>query len=265
MCDFACPRKRSRAPLPQSALRPRSADVLRGRHLLLAEDNPINQQLALEFLQRAAATVDIAATGQQAIDAAASHPYDAILMDIHMPEVDGLEATRAIRATGATLPIIAVSADALAERRSTALAAGCNDYVTKPIDFDELLTKLHGLLSSSPLPVEPVMERRRTGGDISAADVAALVAQRVPGINVGDAIKHHNGNVRLMLKLMGDFGNYYGDAGARIRESVQQRDYEAAERLAHNLHGVAGSFGAGHLRDAAKRWNLRCHTVMTRT
>ncbi len=246
----------SRAPAGESRLRPRSADILRGKRLLLAEDNPINQQLALEFLQRAAATVDIAATGQQAIDAAAAQVYDAILMDIHMPEVDGLAATRAIRATGATLPIIAVSADALAERRSTALAAGCNDYVTKPIDFDELLTKLYGYLNTSPLPPEPVMERRRTGSEASAAEVAALVAQRVPGINVGDAIKHHNGNVRLMLKLMGDFGNYYGDAGARIRDAVQHRDYDAAERLAHNLHGVAGSFGASHLRDASKTLEL---------
>ena len=131
--------------------RPRSADVLRGRRILLAEDNPINQQLALEFLQRADATIDVAATGQAAIDLALVGGYDVILMDIHMPQVDGLVATRAIRAAGLTLPIVAVSADALAERRSAALLAGCNAYVTKPIDFDELLATMNGLLGG-PLP-----------------------------------------------------------------------------------------------------------------
>ncbi len=253
---FRIPARPSPATPPvESRTRPRSADVLRGRHLLLAEDNPINQQLALEFLQRAAAIVDIAATGRQAVDAVAANQYDAVLMDIHMPEMDGLAATEAIRSSGATLPIIAVSADALAERRSTAIAAGCDDYVTKPIDFDQLLTTLTRLLG--PLPAsEPIPERRRAGSEVSAMDVAALVAQRVPGINVGDAIKHHNGNVRLMMKLMGDFGKYYGDAGAKMRDYVQRRDYEPAERLAHNLHGVAGSFGAAHLKEASKTLEL---------
>ena len=233
--------------------RPRSADVLRGKRILLAEDNPINQQLALEYLQRAAATVDIAVTGQAAIDAMRNQTYDAILMDIHMPELDGLEATRAIRAAGHQLPIIAVSADALAERRSTALAAGCNDYVTKPIDFDELLATLNRLLD----PAAAELKRRRASDvEVTSADVAALVAQRVPGINVGEAIKNHNGNVKLMLKLMGDFGKYYGDAGARMRDFVQRGDADAAERLAHNLHGVAGSFGAAHLKEASKTLEL---------
>src|SRR5262249_14662458 len=162
--------------------------------------------------------------------------------DIHMPELDGLEATRAIRAAGHQLPIIAVSADALAERRSSALAAGCSDYVTKPIDFDELLATLNRLLDSgAELP-----RRRSSDVEVTSADVAALAAQRVPGINVGEAIKNHNGNVKLMLKLMGDFGKYYGDAGTRMRDYVQRGDADAAERLAHNLHGVAGSFGAAH-------------------
>jgi len=240
--------------LTDARSRPRSADVLRGRRILLAEDNPINQQLALEFLQRAAATVDIAATGRAAIEQIANQAYDAILMDIHMPELDGLEATRAIRAAGHQLPIVAVSADALAERRSTALAAGCNDYVTKPIDFDELLSTLHRLLN--PPGVEPLQRRRASDADVNAIDMAALVAQRVPGINVGEAIRNHNDNVKLMLKLMGDFGKYYGDAAARMRDAVKQGDNDTAERLAHNLHGVAGSFGAAHLKEASKTLEL---------
>ena len=235
--------------------RPRSADILRGRRILLAEDNPINQQLALEYLQRGDATIDIAETGRKAIDLALANAYDAILMDIHMPEVDGLVATQTIRDAGLTMPIIAVSADALAERRSAALQAGCNAYVTKPIDFDELLAMLNTLLGA---PLTEATQKRRRASDpaTEAAELADLVNQRTPGINIGEAIKGHNGNVKLMLKLMGDFGRYYGDAGQRMREAVTENNMEAGERLAHNLHGVAGSFGAADLKDASKALEL---------
>ena len=80
--------------------------------------------------------------------------------------------------------------------------------------------------------------------------------QRLPGIEVGEAIRGHNGNVRLMVKLMGDFGRYYGDAGAKMREFVTSHRPEEAERLAHNLHGVAGSFGAARLKEASKTLEL---------
>ena len=78
----------------------------------------------------------------------------------------------------------------------------------------------------------------------------------MPGIDIGTAIKAHNDNVRLMLKLMGDFGRYYGDAGTRMRRMVNEKQYEEAERLAHNLHGVAGSFGAARLKEASKTLEL---------
>ncbi len=232
-----------------------ASSVLRDKQILVAEDNPINQQLALEFLQRAGALVDIAETGRQAIAAAVDKSYDAILMDIHMPQTDGLEATATIREQGLTVPIIAVSADALTERKQAAIDAGCNAYVTKPIDFDTLIHALEEVLPSA----EPQLRRRAT--DVTAealqmSDQLPLNLQRVAGIDLGEAIKNHNGNVRLMIKLMGDFGRYYGDAGPKIREQIAMHDYEDAERLAHNLHGVAGSFGARRLKEAAKTLEL---------
>jgi signal transduction histidine kinase/DNA-binding response OmpR family regulator len=229
--------------------RQRSAQMLRDRRILVAEDNPINQQLALEFLHRAGAQVDIAETGRQAIMRATERSYDAILMDIHMPQIDGLEATRTLRAQGLTLPIIAVSADALVERRATAREAGCNGYVTKPIDFDVLLAELATHL---PDTIAEPRNRRATDVGEDAGDAAAFDLRRVPGIDIGEAIRGHNGNVRLMLKLMGDFGRYYGDAGSKMREYVSNRSFDEAERLAHNLHGVAGSFGAKRLKEASK-------------
>ncbi|MFX3657681.1 MAG: protein kinase domain-containing protein [bacterium] len=261
------------AALPsQAPRRERNASVLEGRHILVAEDNPINQQLATEFLQRAGARVDIAENGRAAVDRATAHDYDAVLMDIHMPVLDGLEATRILREQQLTVPVVAVSADALSSRQASALEAGCDAYVTKPIDFDELLGVMTRLLPERGAP-----NLRRRASDLSSMalpppsvvpptkppvpvpqplDVTSLRMQRVPGIDIGLAIKAHNGNVRLMIKLMGDFGRYYGDAGARMRRMVADGLRDEAERLAHNLHGVAGSFGAERLREASKTLEL---------
>lgn len=173
--------------------------VLRGRHILVAEDNPINQQLALEFLQRAGSSVDIAETGRHAVASAVESSYDSILMDIHMPQLDGLEATRMLREQGINVPIIAVSADALAERKAAAIEAGCNAYVTKPIDFDALLIEMAKVLPEVDPPV--AMGRRATDAPLETSDenvsvdAEAFQLQRVPAIDIGAAIRSHNGNV----------------------------------------------------------------------
>lgn len=254
-------------------------DSLINRRLLVAEDNPINQQLALEFLTQRGAVVDIAENGRIAIAKITEGDYDAVLMDIHMPELDGLEATRILREQGIEIPVIAVSADALQERKASALEVGCNAYVTKPIDFNTLVAVLEDTL---PKLEGTNYSRRATDADIGSgaeenpevqptftsdnletvpertADVVAntLALQRLPGIDIAEAIRGHNGNVKLMMKLMGDFGKYYGDAGTKMRSYVQAKQYEDGERLAHNLHGVAGSFGAPRLKEASKTLEL---------
>jgi CheY-like chemotaxis protein/HPt (histidine-containing phosphotransfer) domain-containing protein/anti-sigma regulatory factor (Ser/Thr protein kinase) len=241
----------------------RASDIsLTGRKILVAEDNPINQQLALEFLQRRGAEVHIAQNGREAVTRATEAEYDAILMDIHMPELDGLEAAAILRQQSLDMPIIAVSADALSESKAAAVDAGCDAYVTKPIDFDTLLTELDDLL---PGIVAPDTPRRRasdrppheqTLDEAVEAALQAMPIQRLPGIDISQAIRGHNGNIKLMVKLMGDFGTYYGDAGAKMRSFVTDEQFEEAERLAHNLHGVAGSFGAKRLKDASKTLEL---------
>jgi len=230
--------------------RDRSSQLFHDKRVLLAEDNPINQQLALAFLQRAGAIVEIAETGRQAVARAVANSYDVILMDIRMPEMDGLEATSELRKQGLDVPIIAVSADAIGERRSRALQAGCNGYVTKPIDFDALVSECSEHMGLE-LEGDEAPRRRASDGEYDR-DEHDVLSKRVPGINVGLAIKNHNDNVKLMLKLMGDFGTYYGDAGAKIRTYLLEGEWEEAERLAHNLRGVAGSFGAKDLQEAAK-------------
>ncbi|TNF80817.1 MAG: response regulator [Gammaproteobacteria bacterium] len=249
----------------------RASDItLAGRRILVAEDNPINQQLALEFLQRRGAEVHIAQNGREAVNRATAADYDAILMDIHMPELDGLEAAAILRQQSLDMPIIAVSADALSESKAAAVDAGCNAYITKPIDFDTLMMELDDLLPDAELRdtprrrasdrqarVEPQTEtREQTLDEAVEAALQAMPIQRLPGIDIAQAIRGHNGNIKLMVKLMGDFGTYYGDAGAKMRTFVTAEQYEEAERLAHNLHGVAGSFGAKRLKEASKTLEL---------
>ena len=243
----------------------RAGDIsLTGRRILVAEDNPINQQLALEFLQRRGAEVHIAENGRAAVRRATEADYDAILMDIHMPELDGLEASAILRQQSLDMPIIAVSADALSESKAAAVDAGCNAYITKPIDFDTLLMALDDLLPPgievpSGTPRRRASDRPTQAQSLDEAVEAALQSmsiQRLPGIDISQAIRGHNGNIKLMVKLMGDFGTYYGDAGAKMRGFITAEQYEEAERLAHNLHGVAGSFGAKRLKEAAKTLEL---------
>ena len=244
--------------LIRTSNRKRSGDteLLKGLRILLAEDNPINQQLAVEFLRKAQAQVDLAETGTQAVALASESEYDLILMDIHMPEMDGLEATSQIRGEQNSVPIIAVSADAQSSSRASAMENGCNGYITKPIKFESLLDTIRQL---NLVGTRSEQLRRRATDDLDcepalfqSPEKDPIYYKRVPGIDVGEAIFNHNDNVKLMLKLMGDFGSYYGDAATRIRELLEAHNYEAAERLAHNLHGVAGSFAAKHLQEASK-------------
>ena len=234
------------------------SSILLDKRVLVAEDNPINQQLALEFLNRLGASVDIAESGRHAVERIVETDYDLVLMDIHMPHTDGLEATRIIREQGLEVPIVAVSADALTERKLDAQSAGCDDYITKPIDFDTLVQTLEKLL---PAAEQHHMRRASDRPDIpddfdTDAENITLRGQRLPGIDIAEAIKKHNDNIKLMIKLMGDFGHYYGDAANKIRDHLAAGEQEEAERLAHNLHGVAGSFGAKRLKEASKALEL---------
>ena len=129
------------------------APVAEGRRILVAEDNKVNQMLAVKLLDKAGHRADVVGNGIEAIDAVRKRPYDAVLMDMQMPEMDGLEATRRIRALAgdiAAIPIIAMTANARPEDRWKCLDSGMNDFVTKPIDRVELLNKVAHWTSGAP-------------------------------------------------------------------------------------------------------------------
>ena len=125
-----------------------------GARVLLVEDNPVNQRLMCALLARARAEVIVAGDGRQAIDAVARYPFDLVLMDVQMPEMDGLEATTAIRRTevdGRRMPIVALTANAQSGDREQCLAAGMDDYLTKPVRAAALHDVLSRWIARAPV------------------------------------------------------------------------------------------------------------------
>jgi two-component system sensor histidine kinase/response regulator len=217
---------------------------LRGLRVLLAEDNEINQQIAVELLAAVGVEVEVVVNGREAVEKVlAGAGYDAVLMDLQMPVLDGLSATREIRADPrfAALPIIAMTAHALVEERERCLQAGMNDHVAKPIDPDVL----YGALARH-------CRRRASAGHAETpAVVAGETVLSVEGLDAADGLRRVAGNRRLYLRLLRQFANeHYGTASA-LRSALGAGDRAGAERLAHTVKGVAGNIGAMVVQQAA--------------
>jgi PAS domain S-box-containing protein len=224
------------APAPGSGVR------LDGTRLLLAEDNEINQQIAVELLESAGARVTVAGNGREALEAlAAGAPdaYDAVLMDLQMPEMDGIEATRRIRADArfARLPIIAMTAHAMVEERERCLAAGMADHITKPIDPDAMFRTLARWL-------RPAAAGAAAPALVPQAAAAAMPAlPAIDGLDAAAGLKRVAGNRGLYLDLLRQFAGNQADAGARLAAALAAGDRAQAERIAHTVKGVAGNIG----------------------
>ncbi|MGH8755749.1 MAG: response regulator, partial [Burkholderiales bacterium] len=221
-----------------------TAKLVHGAHLLLVEDNAVNQELAVELLSSAGASVDVANNGVEAIDKVKQTHYDAVLMDCQMPLMDGFEATRRIRidARFRELPIIAMTASVMADDRARCINAGMNDHVAKPVDVNELFSTL-------------VRWLKRSAGEavVSAAEASQEDAHiRIPGVDVEKALKRVGGSIKIYKTLLSRFCETQTDAVQRIREAIGRADIETAQRESHTLKGLAGSVGATGLAECAK-------------
>jgi CheY-like chemotaxis protein/HPt (histidine-containing phosphotransfer) domain-containing protein len=309
----------SRAPTGQKQ-EAVALENLQGARVLLVEDNEINQQVAKEILEGAGLIVSIANNGREAVAAVTENRYDAVLMDVQMPEMDGYEATRKIRELqlvahssklnaedrdqktevgrqrsavddqsamssaesnpeggkkkvrelGAlhsvlspqpsVLPIIAMTAHAMAGDEQKSLAAGMNDHVTKPIDPDQLFAALQRW-------IKPAAERTAVRDRLPAPGGAAIrhasertdrtvpgldeLPESLPGFDLAAGLSRLMGNKRLYRKLLLDLGANYGAAAQEIREALAADDYNRAHSLVHNLKGLAGNLAATDLQAAA--------------
>jgi len=224
---------------------------LAGARILLVEDNDINREFACELLRSEGIEVDEAVNGQEAIDKVRQHAYDAVLMDIQMPVMDGLEAARGIRALAgapdgerfASLPIIAMTALAMAHDAEKSREAGMNDHVTKPIAPDQLLAALGKCVH---VPADRLRSRPAPGAVTSLpefpADMLALSS-----IDMREGIRRIGGKVDAYRKQLRRFREHYPNADSELQRLVKERGLEGAEEYCHALKGVTGNIGAGAL------------------
>ena len=219
---------------------------IRGANVLLVEDNEINQQVAREILEGAGLKITLANDGQEAVNAVKENEYDAVLMDVQMPVMDGYTATREIRKDGRfkELPIIAMTANAMAGDREKSLDAGMNDHVAKPIDTKELFSTLAKWIEPGDRKMQ--VDSSKEGLE-DKADPEDDSMPELPGISVADGLKKVGGNEKFYRKLLLQFLDTNRDSANEIREALEKKDQPLAVRLAHTVKGVAATLGAGVL------------------
>ena len=289
---------------PGKMTEPKALERIQGANVLLVEDNEINQQVAREILEGAGLIVTLATNGQEAVNAVTESRYDAVLMDVQMPVMDGYTATHKIREweqklqaqgselkqddisvssdnsdqypaasdqkpassiqypapSGQQVPIIAMTAHAMAGDEQKSIDAGMNGHITKPIDPDQLFAALQQWIK----PVEGravVPESSPDSEGAPAIDAPAEPAQTMPveeglpeslpGFNLKAGLARLMGNEKLYRKLLVDFGVNYCTVGGEIRAAVEIGDFEQTHSLVHNIKGLAGNLEATDLQAAA--------------
>jgi signal transduction histidine kinase/DNA-binding response OmpR family regulator len=217
----------AQGPAPVPTLPHTETATPRHLRILLAEDTPVNQTLAVHILEKQGHSVYAVENGQAALEALAQHPFDLVLMDVQMPVMDGLEATAAIREqesiSGGHVPILAMTAHAMQGDRERCLAAGMDDYVAKPMQPAQLLTAIERLvIDAEDLPI-PALE---------------------PPLDLPAALRIVDGDPNLLLDLVTMFLEDHPKAVAELEDAINREDASCTERLAHSLKGAVATFGA---------------------
>ncbi len=230
----------------KTVVAPEDLDRLKGARILLVEDNDFNQQVAMELLALMGMDVTLAEDGREAIEKVHAASFDAVLMDLQMPVMDGYEATRLLRSEPrfASLPILAMTAHAMLPERERCLALGMNDYVTKPIIPDELFGTLANWIRRNDHALEPPTH---------SADRQAPPGLPTPvGLSRAAGLATFSGNVDLYEKMLRRFLELKPNAALEIKSALADNDVESAARLAHSMIAVAGTIGAMTLSALAR-------------
>jgi two-component system, sensor histidine kinase and response regulator len=240
----------AREPVDRLAVRDPLSGVptgLRGRRVLLVEDNPLNQQVGAELLAEAGVAVDVAGNGRIGLEMAQRQPYDLVLMDMQMPEMDGLEATRRLRAEPAlaSLPIVAMTANAMAEDRARCQAAGMDDFIAKPIEPVSLWRVLRRFLVPAAADAPPEPATAPVAGDEQAT---LLKLQAVAALDTRSGLRRALDRPARYVATLREFVVGQRDAAEQLADALRAGDWLRAERVAHTLKGLAAHIGADALR-----------------
>ncbi len=246
---------------PSTGTQARAEALLRqrspGMRVLLAEDNPINQDVARGLLEVVGLGVDIAANGEEALRLAAGRAYEAVLMDMQMPVMDGIEATRAIRQLPdrQAMPILAMTANAFADDRQRCLDAGMNDHLPKPVNPDELYAALLRWLPEQALSPEPRASAPPHDDAIAEPGVDAALMTRlrsIGGLDVARGLVAVRGREAVYCSLLRTFSETHTDDMAAVRRALAEDRGTDARRIAHSLKGAAATLGLTGVAEAAR-------------
>jgi CheY-like chemotaxis protein len=230
-------------------------DRIAGSRILLAEDNEVNQQVATELLQSVGLEVVCASHGGEVLELLESQPFDAVLMDIQMPVMDGFETTEAIRrreaeALSLAVPIIALTAHAMQGDREKSLQCGMSDHLTKPLDPEKLFECLvRWITPKNDQSLRQVAKRRKRSGRTTTA----AAPTSLPGIDYARALARMGGKHDTFVRLARTFVDQQKDAALRIKTALDKGDTETARAICHSLKGVSGNLGAVDLSAAVDR------------
>ncbi|CAN7653941.1 response regulator [Pseudorhodoferax sp. LjRoot39] len=235
-----------------------AASLLQQRHagqrILLAEDNPVNREVAQDLLHLVGLVVETAWDGGRAVEMALSRPYDLILMDVQMPVMDGTEATRAIRQRdGEGTPIIAMTANAFAEDRQACLDAGMNDHVGKPVDPEALYGKLLRWLPLRESASSGLQPLAQTGTSGHSEPLQARL-ERVPGYDVEQALRHVAGQMPILERALGRFVETYAQGLPELLDTSGTPAEVGARwrKVCHSVRGALTTVGAPALLQALR-------------
>ncbi len=235
----------------EAVAEPSRSDRLAGVRILLTEDNAINQQVAVELLEGVGARVEVADNGavsvRKLLEVPFPPPYDLVLMDLQMPEMDGFQATAKIRSDPrfARLPIIAMTAHATLEERQRCLDAGMNDHVSKPIDPDAMYATLERWVKPAVRAAGPI------AAPAPAPPAPATALLSIEGVAAAEGLARVAGNARLYRSLLEQFAAKQAGAAEEIAAALRAGDPRTAERLAHTVKGVAGNLAMPRLHEAS--------------
>jgi two-component system sensor histidine kinase/response regulator len=220
-----------------------------GAKILVVEDNELNQEVALGLLEGEGFVVDIANNGQEAIDKLDQHAYDIVLMDMQMPVMDGLTATREIRKIDRfkDLAVLAMTANAMDQDKEKCAEAGMNDHVAKPIDPDELFNALLKWIK----PKAQVGAALPQVKDAQQSADAPIDLDSIAGLDTKLGLKRVMGKMPLYLNMLKKYVETGPAALVDLKQAIAVNDQDTAERIAHTFKGINGNIGARDLQDMA--------------
>jgi len=224
--------------------------AIAGAKILLVEDNELNQLVAIELLNEGGFVVDVAENGEIAIEMVKKNEYDLVLMDMQMPVLDGLEATRRIRSDErfAELAIIAMTANVMAGDRERCITAGMNDHLAKPIEPDHLFEMLKLWIPPKNNIEDSVPSIATNDNDFFPEPELKI---SVSGLDVELGLKRVLGKKKSYLNILKKFISGQKSTIEELNQAISDSDYNSAERLVHTLKGVAGNIGAMEIRNSA--------------